>query len=174
MAEEVNVNHFHRIFEELKNLGRLETQTLYDVINKRIINNNSYRDAMFELNKEYPNEVVSFKDAVCVNWNMAEKVNPGIVNKIIKELQIRRIGENEKIKQIDIMKIRICKVAQFSSCDKKIKTYYQIERKYLFFWTKLLYPCITSLDEAEKWAENYIYMNGKGEQESVIKEYNVP
>ena len=45
-----------------------------------------------------PNEVVSFKDAVCVNWNMAEKVNPGIVNKIIKELQIRRIGENEKIK----------------------------------------------------------------------------
>lgn len=98
MAEEVNVNHFHRIFEELKNLGRLETQTLYDVINKRIINNNSYRDAMFELNKEYPNEVVSFKDAVCVNWNMAEKVNPGIVNKIIKELQIRRIGENEKIK----------------------------------------------------------------------------
>lgn len=98
MAEEVNVNHFHRIFEELKNLGRLETQTLYDVINKRIINNNSYRDAMFELNKEYPNEVVSFKDAVCVNWNMVEKVNPGIVNKIIKELQIRRIGENEKIK----------------------------------------------------------------------------
>lgn len=96
--EEVNVNHFHRIFEELKNLGRLETQTLYDVINKRIINNNSYRDAMFELNKEYPNEVVSFKDAVCVNWNMAEKVNPGVVNKIIKELQIRRIGENEKIK----------------------------------------------------------------------------
>lgn len=96
--EEVNVNHFHRIFEELKNLGRLETQTLYDVINKRIINNNLYRDAMFELNKKYPNEVVSFKDAVCVDWNMAEKVNPGIVNKIIKELQIRRIGENEKIK----------------------------------------------------------------------------
>ena len=49
MIEEVNVNHFHRIFEELKNLGRLETQTLYDVINKRIINNNSYRDARLTL-----------------------------------------------------------------------------------------------------------------------------
>ena len=99
MAEKVNVNHFHRIFEELKNLGRLETQTLYDVINKRIINSDSYRDAMFELNKEYPKEVVTFKDAVCVDWNMAEKVNPGVVNKIVKELQIRRIGENEVIKQ---------------------------------------------------------------------------
>ena len=46
MAEEVNVNHFHRIFEELKNLGRLETQTLYDVINKRIINTDTYRKAL--------------------------------------------------------------------------------------------------------------------------------
>ena len=98
MPEEVNINHFHRIFEELKNLGRLETQTLYDVINKRIINSDSYRDAMFALNKEYPKEVVTFKDAVCVDWNMAEKVNPGVVNKIVKELQIRRIGENEVIK----------------------------------------------------------------------------
>lgn len=99
MPEEVNVNHFHRIFEELKNLGRLETQNLYDVINKRIINNDSYRNAMFKLNKEYPKEVVSFKDAVCVDWNMAEKVNPGIVNKIVKELQIKRISENEEIEQ---------------------------------------------------------------------------
>ena len=98
MAEEVNVNHFHRIFEELKNLGRLETQTLYDVINKRIINTDSYRDAMFELNKEYPKEVATFKDAVCVDWNMAEKVNPGVVNKIVKELQIKKIAENEEIK----------------------------------------------------------------------------
>lgn len=99
MAEEVNVNHFHRIFEELKNLGRMETQTLYDVINKRIINTDSYRDAMFEMNKEYPKEVVTFKDAVCVDWNMAEKVNPGVVNKIVKELQIKKIAENEEIKQ---------------------------------------------------------------------------
>jgi len=98
MAEEVNVNHFHRIFEELKNLGRMETQTLYDVINKRIINTDSYRDAMFEMNKEYPKEVVTFKDAVCVDWNMAEKVNPGVVNKIVKELQIKKIAENEEIK----------------------------------------------------------------------------
>lgn len=98
MPEEVNVNHFHRIFEELKNLGRMETQTLYDVINKRIINTDSYRDAMFELNKEYPKEVVTFKDAVCVDWNMAEKVNPGVVNKIVKELQIKKIAENEEIK----------------------------------------------------------------------------
>jgi len=98
MPEEVNVNHFHRIFEELKNLGRLETQTLYDVINKRIINTDSYRDAMFELNKEYPKEVATFKDAVCVDWNIAEKVNPGVVNKIVKELQIKKIAENEEIK----------------------------------------------------------------------------
>ena len=98
MAEEVNVNHFHRIFEELKNLGRLETKTLYDVINKRIVNTDPYRDAMFELNKEYPKEVATFKDAVCVDWNMAEKVSPGVVNKIVKELQIKRIGENEDIK----------------------------------------------------------------------------
>lgn len=71
------------------------------------------------------------------------------------------------------MKIRICKVARFSSCDRKINTYYDIERKYLFFWTKLLHPYMTTLDEAEKWAENYIYMNGKGEQSTVVKEYNV-
>ena len=98
MAEEVNVNHFHRIFEELKNLGRMETQTLYDVINKRIINTDSYRNAMFDLNKEYPKEVATFKDAVCVDWNMAEKVNPGVVNKIVKELQIKKIAEKEEIK----------------------------------------------------------------------------
>lgn len=71
------------------------------------------------------------------------------------------------------MKIRICKDAQFSSVDKEIKTYYHIERKYLFFWTQLLHPCITTLDEAEKWAENYMYMNGKSEQSVVVKEYNV-
>ena len=71
------------------------------------------------------------------------------------------------------MKIRITKVEQFSSCDKKIETYYHIERKYLFFWTQLLHPCMTTLDEAEKWAENYMYMNGKAEQSSVVKEYNV-
>lgn len=173
MAEEVNVNHFHRIFEELKNLGRLETQTLYDVINKRIINSDSYRDAMFELNKEYPKEVVTFKDAVCVDWNMAEKVNPGVVNKIVKELQIRRIGENEVIKQIDIMKIRICKVEQYSSGYVKVKTYYQVERKHLFFWNPLLHQSFTSLEEAEKWAEKYIGLNGKLEQTSIVKEYNV-
>ena len=105
MAEEVNVNHFHRIFEELKNLGRLETQTLYDVINKRIVNTDLYRNAMFELNKEYPKEVTTFKDAVCVDWNMAEKVSPGVVNKIVKELQIKRIGENEEIKQCHNMTV---------------------------------------------------------------------
>lgn len=98
MAEKVIVNHFHRIFEELKNLGRMETQTLYDVINKRIINTDSYRNAMFELNKEYPKEVVTFKDTVCVDWNIAEKVNPGVVNKIVKELQIKKIAEKEEIK----------------------------------------------------------------------------
>ena len=71
------------------------------------------------------------------------------------------------------MKIRITKVEQLSSCDNKIETYYHIERKYLFFWSQLLHPCMTSLDEAEKWAENYIYMSGKAEQSSVVKEYNV-
>ena len=71
------------------------------------------------------------------------------------------------------MKIRITKVEQFSSCDKKIETYYHIERKYLLFWSQLLHPCMTSLEEAEKWAENYIYMNGKEENASVVKEYNV-
>lgn len=39
-------------------------------------------------------------------------------------------------------------MSSFSSCDKKIKTYYHIERKYLFFCTQLLHPCITTPDEA--------------------------
>lgn len=71
------------------------------------------------------------------------------------------------------MKIRIAKVEQFSCCDKKIEIYYQVERKYWFFWTRLLHPCMNNLEEAESWVENYIHMHGKGEHSVVVKEYDV-
>ena len=71
------------------------------------------------------------------------------------------------------MKIRITKVEKFDCGDKKIETYYHIERKYWFFWSQLLHPCLTSLEEAESWAENYIRMRGKEEKAVVVKEYSV-
>lgn len=67
------------------------------------------------------------------------------------------------------MKLRIIKEEIFDSRDKKHKIYYNIERKYLFFWTRLLHPCMTSFEEAQLWAENYIYMNGKAKQCEVLK-----
>lgn len=69
------------------------------------------------------------------------------------------------------MKIRIIKEESMGSTEKEVQVSYHVERKYFFWWERLLHPWLPTLEAAEKYVSEYLKLKGK-ERRTLIKEYD--
>ena len=69
------------------------------------------------------------------------------------------------------MKLRIVKDEELGSTDSEVRVSYHVERKYLFWWERLLHPWLPTQEAAEKYVAEYLKLKG-GDKRTVIKEYD--
>lgn len=70
------------------------------------------------------------------------------------------------------MKLRIVKEEKLCSTDTEVRVSYCVERKYLFWWERLLHPWLPTREAAEKYVAEYVKLKGKGRR-ALVKEYEV-